>query len=122
MLILIDQFSVTQWDVSPGTSSSLWIRFRFRYQRTNEMEVHGPARETLKSFIAREDQESGGVSLHVARRYKLPRQQNAMHEGSCDNRRRPDDLNILFLCRKKEKRRVNGVNGECSRCAVRSTR
>lgn len=29
------------------------------------------ARETLKSFIAREDQESGGVSLRVARHYKF---------------------------------------------------
>jgi len=83
---------------------------------SNERTGSGRSRETLKmECITREDQgkvRSFSPLAIVTRKQRQQKQQCAMHEGSCD-RRRPDNLNILFLCRKKEEkeRRKDGSNG-----------
>lgn len=83
---------------------------------SNERTGSGRSCETLKTeCITREDQGKARrkASLHMTREeQRQQKQQCAMHEGSCD-RRRPDNLNILFLCRKKEEkeRRKDGSNG-----------
>lgn len=85
---------------------------------TNEPEAYGRARD-VKEYIAREDQEGEEFLSTWLVAINCRNDNSAMHEGSCD-RRRPDDLNILFLCRKKEKERW--IKRGCSRGAVRSTR
>lgn len=85
---------------------------RVRCQRHGVYSQRGPRKseELLSTWFA------------IAITTQQQQQQCAMHEGNCD-RRRPDDLNILFLCRKKkrkheEKRWIKRIS--CS--AVRSTR